>query len=84
MPVIKPISDLRNYPTVLQDVDAGHTVFLTKNGRGRYAIIDLAEYEKISASLQLFKDLAKGEQSAVEQGWLSHEDVLASLGVTSA
>ena len=38
MPNIKPISDLRNYTEVLRDVAVGAPVFLTKNGRGRYAI----------------------------------------------
>ena len=37
MPNIKPISDLRNYSEVLREVSAGSPVFLTKNGRGRYA-----------------------------------------------
>ena len=44
MPNIKPISDLRNYNEVLRDVAEGAPVFLTKNGRGRYAILDLREY----------------------------------------
>ena len=39
MPNIKPISDLRNYTEVLRDVAVGAPVFLTKNGRGRYAIV---------------------------------------------
>ena len=46
MPNIKPISDLRNYNEVLRDVTAGEPVFLTKNGRGRYAVVDIQEYEK--------------------------------------
>jgi len=43
MPKIKPISDLRNYGEVLRDVTIGSPVFLTKNGRGRYAVIDIDE-----------------------------------------
>ena len=46
MPNIKPISDLRNYTEVLRDIAVGEPVFLTKNGRGRYAILDIADYEK--------------------------------------
>ena len=45
MPNIKPISDLRNYTEVLHDVAVGAPVFLTKNGRGRYAIVDMQDYE---------------------------------------
>ena len=45
MPNIKPVSDLRNYNEVLNDIAVGEPVFLTKNGRGRYAILDIKEYE---------------------------------------
>ena len=38
---IKPVSDLRNYNEVLRDVTEREPVFLTKNGRGRYALIDI-------------------------------------------
>ena len=52
MPNIKPISDLRNYSDVLHDVAVGAPVFLTKNGRGRYAILDMQDFEKIHATLR--------------------------------
>lgn len=81
MPNIKPVSDLRNYNEVLKDIAVGEPVFLTKNGRGRYAIIDIDEYEKSKAELQLMAELAKGEQSAREHGWLSEEDVAGRLGL---
>lgn len=77
MPNIKPISDLRNYSDVLRDVSVGSPVFLTKNGRGRYAIIDIQEYEKTKATLTLLSELAKGRKSGEEKGWLSSEDVKA-------
>ena len=51
MPNIKPISDLRNYSEVLHDVAVGAPVFLTKNGRGRYAIVDIQDYEKTQARM---------------------------------
>ena len=51
MPNIKPVSDLRNYTEVLRDVAEGAPVFLTRNGRGRYAILDMADYEKLQASI---------------------------------
>lgn len=46
MPNIRPISDLSNYTEVLHDVTVDSPVFLTKNGRGRYAIVDMQDYEK--------------------------------------
>lgn len=77
MPNIKPISDLRNYSDVLRDVAVGAPVFLTKNGRGRYAIVDIQDYEKTRATIALLDELAKGKKSGEEKGWLSSEDVRA-------
>ena len=77
MPNIKPISDLRNYSEVLRDVAVGAPVFLTKNGRGRYAIVDIQDYEKSRATIALMNELAKGKKSGEEKRWLSSEDVKA-------
>ena len=74
MPNIKPISDLRNYSEVLRDVSEGSPVFLTKNGRGRYAIVDMQDYEKTQATLRLMNELAKGRRSGETEGWLTLED----------
>lgn len=81
MPNIKPISDLRNYNEVLRDIAIGEPVFLTKNGRGRYVLIDINEYEKLTASLKLMSQLAQGEKVAKEHGWLKIEDVEKELGI---
>ena len=75
MPNIKPISDLRNYSEVLHDVAVGAPVFLTKNGRGRYAILDMQDYEKAEATLRLMSELAKGRKSGEAEGWLSSEEM---------
>lgn len=77
MPNIKPISDLRNYTEVLQDVEAGAPVFLTKNGRGRYAIVDIQDFEKAQATLKLMSELAKGRRSGETEGYLTPEDMRA-------
>ena len=60
MPNIKPISDLRNYSDVLHDVAVDAPVFLTKNGHGRYAILDIQDFEKTQAIIRLMNELAKG------------------------
>ena len=77
MPNIKPISDLRNYSEVLRDVAVGSPVFLTKNGRGRYAIVDIQDYEKTQATLKLMGELAKGRKSGDTEGWLTPEELRA-------
>ncbi|QVK19096.1 type II toxin-antitoxin system Phd/YefM family antitoxin [Mycoplasmatota bacterium] len=82
MPNIKPVSDLRNYNEVLKDITIGAPVFLTKNGRGRYAIVDIEEYEKNQATIKLMSKLLEAEQ-AVKNGneWLTEDQVKKDLGV---
>ena len=81
MPNIKPISDLRNYSDVLHDVAVGAPVFLTKNGRGRYAILDIQDFEKTQATIRLMNELAKGRKSGEEKGWLTLDAVEKNLGI---
>ncbi|NLV62242.1 MAG: type II toxin-antitoxin system prevent-host-death family antitoxin [Clostridiaceae bacterium] len=81
MPNIKPVSDLRNYAEVLRDISVGEPVFLTRNGRGRYVIIDIEDYEKTNATIRLLTELSKGEKSGKDNGWMSIEEVEKSLGV---
>ena len=83
MPNIKPVSDLRNYTEVLRDIAVGEPVFLTKNGRGRYVIVDMEEYEKTRAVIKLMGELTKGEKSAQEKGWTDIADVEKLLGITN-
>jgi len=75
MPNIKPVSDLRNYSEVLQDVAEGAPVFLTKNGRGKYAIIDMQDYEKTLATIRLMNELEKGRRSGEEEPLISAEEM---------
>jgi len=84
MPNIKPVSDLRNYNEVLRDVSVNAPVFLTKNGRGRYALVDMQDYERMQATIRLMSELSKGEQSAKDQGWLTIDAVEAELGIDHA
>lgn len=83
MPNIKPVSDLRNYGDVLRDVAVGQPVFLTKNGHGRYAVLDMEEYrqyEVLLAKERLLGELEKGRRSGEQNGWLDAERVFQELG----
>jgi prevent-host-death family protein len=81
MPSIKPVSDLRNYTEVLRDISVGSPVFLTKNGRGKYVLLDMEDYEKTQASIKLMAELAKGRNAGEMQGWKTIESVEAALGI---
>ena len=67
---------------VLHDVAVGAPVFLTKNGRGKYAILDMQDYEKAQATIQLMNELAKGRRSGETEGWLTLDAVEEKLGIT--
>ena len=67
MPNIKPVSDLRNYAEVLRDISVGEPVFLTRNGRGRYVLIDIEDYEKTNATIKLLTELSKVKSSAGDE-----------------
>lgn len=75
MPNIKPISDLRSYTAVLDEVAQGSPVFLTKNGRGRYVIQDISDYERYEAEETLLAQLDYGKRVADERGILTTEQV---------
>lgn len=79
MPNIRPISELRNYNDILRDVAVGEPVFLTKNGRGRYAVVDIEEYEKTNAGIKLLAELSRGVRSGKEKGWLPLEEVESEI-----
>ena len=59
MPNILPISDLKDYKAVLGQVTYGNPVYLTKNGRGDYAIVDRKELDDLRALKNLFSELDK-------------------------
>lgn len=81
MPNIKPILDLIYYNEVLRDIPIGEPVFLTKNGRGKYAIIDANEYENLKASLKLMSQLAQGKQARKEKGWMTIDELESEFGI---
>ena len=80
MPNILPISDLRNYNEVLKNCQVGEPVFLTKNGRGRFVVLDIEDYERERAEKKLLIKLKEAEE-AVKNGenWLSLEEAKAAL-----
>lgn len=84
MPNIKPISDLRNYTEVLKEVDTANRVYLTRNGRGEYGILTMAEIDELDryrVAYTLFSNLKKAEERAEKEGWIDADDLEKELGV---
>ena len=81
MPSILPVSDLKNYGEVLSRCDDGSPVYLTRNGRGRYVVQSLADYEKQQATIKLLAELSRGVESLRKDGGLSIDEAFEGLGV---
>ncbi len=84
MPNIKPISELRNYTAVVDEVTYGNRVYLTRNGHGQCAIVDmkeLDELDKYKELYQLMTRLKKAEESIAKDGTISADDLRAELEV---
>lgn len=79
MPRILPISDLKNYGEVLSHCDNGAPVYLTKNGRGKYVVLSLSDYEKQISTIRLLSELAKGVESLRTEGGLTVDEAFAGL-----
>ena len=81
MPNILPISDLKNYGEVLSQCDGGSPVYLTKNGRGKYVVQSIAEYEKQVSTIRLLAELGKGVDSLRKEGGRSIDEAFSGLEV---
>ena len=79
MPSILPISDLKNYSEVLSHCGDGAPVYLTKNGRGKYVVQSIEDYEKQQAAIRLLSELAKGIDSIRTKGALSIDEAFSGL-----
>lgn len=74
---IKPVSDLRDYNKLLKDVKPDELLFLTKNGRGMYAVISIEEYEKFKLGVELAEIIAEAEKTDA----VPLEDAFTRLGI---
>ena len=81
MPNILPVSDLRNYNEVLKNCHKGEPVYLTKNGRGRFVVMDIEDYERDRAEKKLLLKLQEAEEAVKDgEGWLDLDELKALVG----
>lgn len=84
MPNIKPVSDLRNYTSVINEVSYGNRVYLTRNGHGEYAIIDMKELDDLDKQKALnhfLSEMNRAEESIRTEGTVSAEELRKEMGV---
>ena len=78
---ILPVSDLRNYNEVLKNCRAGEPVFLTQNGRGRFVVLDIEDYERDRAEKKILMKLQEAEEAIKDgDGWLDLDELKKLMG----
>ena len=75
MPIIKTIFDLRNYPDVLRNDEMDSNYYMTKNGTGRYVLMDIGDFGRMEGAMRLSYELQRGKRSGETQGWISATDM---------
>lgn len=84
MPSIKPISDLKNYTAIINQVSYGNRVYLTKNGHGQCALVDMKELDELDRKVALLKLMAKLTEAKIsvgKSGTVSADDLEKELGL---
>ena len=60
---------------LLKCVKVGSPVYLTKNGTGRYVLIDIEDYSVVDAAAKLSLELMRGRLSGENDGWIGKEQM---------
>lgn len=72
MPLIKPISDLRNKANEISDLahKSDEPIFITRNGEGDMVVMSMAQYSKLQLKIDLFSKLAvaQGQRASGDKG----------------
>ncbi|MFA5806257.1 MAG: type II toxin-antitoxin system prevent-host-death family antitoxin [Melioribacteraceae bacterium] len=60
MPIIKPISDLRNKSNEISELahNSNEPIFITKNGEGDLVVMSMSHYSKLQLKLDLMSKLS--------------------------
>jgi prevent-host-death family protein len=82
MPVIRPISDLRNRANEISELchKEDQPVFITKNGKGDLVVMSQGYYERLDRLLALYQKLGESEalDGAGDAG-ISHRQMIKRL-----
>ena len=68
MPIIRPISDLRNSANEISEFchQTRQPVYITRNGTGDMVVMSVEEYERLQGLIDLYSKLAVAEQEIAE------------------
>lgn len=68
MPIIKPISDLRNKSNEISELahSTNEPIYITKNGEGDLVVMSMAHYSKLQLKLDLFSKLSVAQNQKAD------------------
>lgn len=68
MPIIKPISDLRNKSNEISKLahDSNEPIFITKNGEGDLVVMSMSHYSNIQFKLELLSKLSVAQNQRID------------------
>lgn len=68
MPIIKPISDLRNKSNEISELahNANEPIFITKNGKGDLVVMSMTYYSNLQLKLNLLSKLSVAQNQKAE------------------
>ncbi|MCX8106425.1 MAG: type II toxin-antitoxin system prevent-host-death family antitoxin [Ignavibacterium album] len=68
MPIIKPISDLRNKSNEISELanNSNEPIFITKNGEGDLVVMSINLYTKMQMKIDLLSKLSVAQQQRLE------------------
>ena len=62
MESIKPSTILRNYNRVIDEIEDGAPIILTKNGVGKAVMVNIDEWQRRQAEIRLLTELHQAER----------------------
>lgn len=68
MPIIKPISDLRNKSNEISELakNSNEPIFITKNGQGDLVVMSMAYYSRLQLKIDLLSKLSIAQNQKAE------------------
>lgn len=81
MPTIRPSSDIRNNYQEISRLckETGKPVYITVNGKGDTAIMDIEALDELYARLELYEKLTEGLKDLEEGRARTHEEVFSKF-----
>ena len=81
MPIIRPVSDLRNKTPEIEEIclKEKKPVFITKNGSAHLVVMSQRLFEEQQALLDLYEKLDEAEEQSIAGKYRPYREVMSDL-----